>query len=98
MTDPVEHAQAPQPMAGWWGGLPIPPGVGDNTGWAPPAQWDPDIGGLVDQDGNPVIPTDPPPETYPPDVIVVPPPQTNPEPSLPPDTADPTPDGNDAQP
>lgn len=71
MPEP-EQPEAIQPLAGWWGGLPIPPGVGDNTGWAPPAQWDPDINGLVDEDGNPVIPTDPPPETYPPELDITP--------------------------
>ncbi|MCA1191607.1 hypothetical protein [Saccharopolyspora sp. 6V] len=45
---------------GWWGGLPIPPGVGNNTGWAPPASWDSEAGGLVDENGNLVTPEDPP--------------------------------------
>ncbi|SDZ51097.1 hypothetical protein SAMN05216215_10874 [Saccharopolyspora shandongensis] len=58
----------------WFGGLPVPPGVGDNTGWAPPAVWDTETGGLVDETGAPVIPTDPPPSAYPPEVVVIQPP------------------------
>lgn len=49
----------------WWGGLPIPPGVGNNEGWAPPAAWDSEIGGLVDEEGNLVVPEDPPPPEMP---------------------------------
>ncbi|WP_263251642.1 hypothetical protein [Saccharopolyspora rosea] len=57
---------------GWFGGLPVPPGVGENTGWAPPASWDTEAGGLVDENGNPVVPTDPEPPTYPPSETVPP--------------------------
>ncbi|MEV5543125.1 hypothetical protein AB0L13_40520 [Saccharopolyspora shandongensis] len=78
MTDDSMHLTTS--ALDWFGGLPVPPGVGDNTGWAPPASWDTATGGLVDADGNPITPTDPEPPTYPPsDAEPAPDPPTDPE-------------------
>ena len=65
---------------GFWGGLPLPPGVGGNEGWGPPATWDTVQDGLVDENGNPLEPPAEEPPPYPPPDQAVPPEPEEPSP------------------